>query len=507
MVIVAGLGIASVHRAPLDTITGKTLANGARFVPETCWFDTGDNTAIQCGWLHTAPADSKHPSAFQLPVVIMRHTGMEHQPDPLVYLAGGPGAAAGLDKQGIESYWLDWFKQKADMKRDLILFDQRGTGLSKPALNCDEYRALSASILSNPGTPEENASRYRTVSQQCHDRLTQANLPLAALGTGYSAQDVNDLLELLDYPQGNLLGISYGTRLALEVQRQFPQRIRSLSLDSLYPPGEHLFRDWPELLDKSIQRIFQYCDQHERCQLENGDIRQRYASLMAKLRAEPLLIPVTDKYPGNLQTLRLNDEILLAILFDAQYTSHALASLPDMIRHLQEGHPELAQEPIENYLHHQFDDAFREPVFWSVECRDNPAVPRENRDAKINAYPELRYYLPHDYDVCDVWNAAPQEQGLQAPQAPRQTPSLIFSGEDDPITPTAWAVKAAAQQFSENTTHLFRFAGVAHSVMDSKECANALFIQFLNNPTERPRADCRFDAEEHPKHTVAASSD
>jgi pimeloyl-ACP methyl ester carboxylesterase len=496
-VMAAAFGTLSLRQSTLEKFTERTLPNGAHFVPEKCWFATSDDTTIQCGWLHTAPANGSTQSAFQLPVIVMHYTGFGHQPDPLVYLAGGPGASTGLDQQGMETYWINWFTQKKDMRRDLILFDQRGTGMSKPALHCNEYRELSAATLSNPGTPEENADRYRNISQQCHDRLVQAHLPLADLGTEHSAQDVNDLLTLLGYEQSNLLGVSYGTRLALEIQRQFPQRVRSLSLDSLYPPGEHLFRDWPELLDQSLQRIFSYCDQHERCQLENGDIRQRYASLMATLRQQPLLIPVPEQDAGGLKTLHLNDEILLAILFDAQYTSHALAGLPDMIRHLQEGHPERAQAIIEDYLHHQFDDSFREPVFWSVECRDNPSVPRAKMDAAINAYPELRYYLPYNYDVCDVWNPAPQPPGLPTVAQPRQTPTLILAGEDDPITPSAWALKAATEQFSADTTHLFQFADVAHSVMDNKACANDLFVHFINDPSTRPQADCRFDSQEN----------
>lgn len=500
----AMLGIASNRPAPPEPISGKTLENGARFVPEKCWFDAGNRADVQCGFMHVAPARASGESSFQLPVIVMRYSGKDRQPDPLVYLAGGPGAAAWLDTKSVENYWLDWFKDKEGMKRDLILFDQRGTGLSKPSIQCPEYRELSASVLSNPGTPEQNAGRYREVTGQCRNRLLGEGAPLAELGTERSAGDVNDMLELLGYEQSNLLGVSYGTRLALEVQRQFPLKVRSLSLDSIYPPGEHLFRDWPDLLGKSIQRVFRECDLNDRCQLENGDIRVRYAALMSALRKEPMLIPVGNLRLGHLDTLKLNDEILLAILFDAQYMSNNLKGLPDLIRYLQEHRSDLAMSYIGNYLQHQFDDSFSEPVFWSVECHDNPAISRESMDERVNAHPELRYYLPHDYDVCDVWMGDSKPAGLQLTEEPRQTPALILSGEDDPITPTAWAVKAAEEQFNPDSTYLFRFANIAHSVMDSKVCANELFVNFLNDPTRRPRADCRFDDD---VKTLAVHSD
>jgi pimeloyl-ACP methyl ester carboxylesterase len=297
----------------------------------------------------------------------------------------------------------------------------------------------------------------------------------------------------LDYQQSNLLGVSYGTRLALEIQRLFPERVRSLTLDSLYPPGEHLLRDWPELLDNSLQRLFHYCRTDERCLLENGDIETRYNTLMIQLRTTPLRIPVADLHLGNLQELQLNDEILLAMLFDAQYNSYQLKELPSFIRHLQEGRIDLARAYIDTYLYHQFDAAFREPVFWAVECRDNPSISAASRMAKVNAYPHLSYYLPVDYDMCSVWNKNLQNLGLSTNKERINTPSLILSGEDDPITPTAWAVKAAKTQFADETAYLFSFRGIAHSVLDSKPCASDLFIGFINDPTQRPRADCRLD--------------
>ena len=487
------LGLISVHQPSIEPMSSKILANGASFVPTKCWFTSKDSIPAQCGWLNTAPLNGNKTSTFKLPVVILRHTGSQHQSDPVIYLAGGPGAATLLDKRSMESHWLQWFESKLATNRDLILFDQRGTGMSEPAINCHEYRELSVSVLSNPGTPDENARRYREISQQCHDHLLQQGAPLNELGTLFSAQDVNDLLEALGYDKGNLLGVSYGTRLAMEIDLRFPQRVRSMTLDSLYPPGEHLFRDWPDLVKNSLERVFSYCETAERCQLENGNIRELYLSLMSKLRANPLRIPVDNLQINGLQTLHLNDEILLAMLFDAQYSSHNLASLPDMLRHLQSGRTDLVQTQIENYLHHQFDETFHEPVFWTVECGDNPLVPRANMEAKLNTFPELRYYLPYDHDVCDIWNTTTATHTLQTSPAPRITPTLILSGEDDPITPISWANKAAEEQFSAKTTHFFSFADIAHSVMDNKPCANDLFVQFVNDPHERPHADCRFD--------------
>lgn len=493
IIVVAGLSVTTVHSNLPGLLINDRLPNGAHFTPADCWFETDGRHSVYCGWLHTAPSQQGRPSSFQLPVVIIRHTGTSHKADPLVYLTGGPGSAAGLGSREDMADWIAWFDSKEGMKRDLILFDQRGNGLSRPTLACTEYQGLNAEILAFPGTPEQNADRYRMATRQCQDRLRAAGMPLDELGTAYSAQDVNDLLVLLGYQQANLLGISYGTRLALEVQQRFPDKVRSLVLDSLYSPREHLFRDWPELLDQGIGRIFRYCNAHDRCQLENGDLRERYKALMAKLREKPLPVSVSHLHLSQLETVYLDDQVLLSILFDAQYSSRNLPRLPTLIRHLQEGRVDMARWFVEDYLRNQFDDSFSEPVFWLVECHDNSAISRSDMAIRADVYPELSYYLPPASNVCDIWGQGHQVQTLSQVNGLINTPSLILSGEDDPITPATWVGKAVEAYFSRETAYLFRFPHIAHNVLDHKPCASDLFVNFLNNPQERPGADCRFD--------------
>lgn len=470
-----------------------SAASGARLTPVDCWFEVEEAMSVQCGWMETAPASGKSYGAFRLPVIVMHYRGLDRHPDPLIYFSGGPGAPAFLDTVSVEAYWLDWFRSKSGMKRDLVLFDQRGSGMSQPELRCDGYRRFRAASLSSPGTPAENAHAYHATTRQCHDGLQQRGMPLDELGTHYSAGDVNDLMTLLGYRNWNLLGVSYGTRLALEVQRRYPEKVRSMSLDSVYPPDAQLLREWPVLLRASVQRLVEYCRQDSYCALENGDIQARYDSLMQQLREQPLVIPVTDSQPGDVQELHLNDEILLALLFDAQYASRSLGELAAMLRHLQEGRTDRVMNHIRDYLRNQFDDSFNEAVFWAVECRDNPPVSRTELEQRLVDFPELSYYLPPEYDVCDIWDTRNAAVRLAAVTEPRQTPTLILSGKDDPITPTEWAVDAAMREFAQRRAHLFSFDDISHSVLDNKSCANDLLVNFVNNPEQRPSADCRFD--------------
>ena len=87
---------------------------------------------------------------------------------------------------------------------DFLVIGQRGTGLSEPFLNC--------------------------ASSDCSDFAAVADLP--SYNTAENADDVDDLREMLGYATLDLYGISYGSRLGLEVIRRHGDRLRLARLDT-----------------------------------------------------------------------------------------------------------------------------------------------------------------------------------------------------------------------------------------------------------------------------------
>src|SRR5690606_39073830 len=97
----------------------------------------------------------------------------------------------------------------------------RGTGYSQPFLGC---------------YGDEEAEDNLAYARLCHADLTAQGIRLNAYTSAENAADIADLRVALGYEQVNLYGISYGTRLALTIMRDHPQGIRSVVLDSVYPP-------------------------------------------------------------------------------------------------------------------------------------------------------------------------------------------------------------------------------------------------------------------------------
>jgi len=498
---------------------GLTSSQG-HFEKTGCWFEKDSSLArlrqanVECGWFHTGIESDGKTGVFRLPVVIFRYTGKKRASDPLVHLAGGPGSGAWLEASHIH-LWVDWYNRHINLKRDLVLFDQRGSGMSQPTFFCPEFQEVARQTLLTSNTPTENAAYYRAATEQCRANLKAADLPYNHLGTPQSARDTANLLNQLGYQQWNLYGVSYGTRLAIEIQARYPDKVRSLILDSVYAPEIHLFSEWPTLYKGSIKRIFDYCDEMGDCIVDSDVLRQRFWQVLDRLRHQPITLRLSNnqhqdisdnhsvanlsltEQPTHLSEVVINDETLLSIIFNSEYASGILSDLPELIDSIYHERNDLLTKYVEYYIHQQFYQRFNDVSFWAIECHDN-SVQTFNSLEHDPEFARIQYYLPQSYNVCDVWQKDQTPEALLSQDktiSPQYLPVLIFSGEDDPITPTDWAI-SAAEHYSDKA-YLFSFAGVSHSVMDNKPCAKELFQRFLAQPEQRPYADCRWEAEKH----------
>jgi pimeloyl-ACP methyl ester carboxylesterase len=181
-----------------------------------------------CGHL-TVAENRERPSArtIRIPVARLRAQSPNPKPDPIVFLAGGPGGT-GLLEQSAASGW--------NAKRDVIFISQRGTLKVDPFLSCpeiDEFTARSAHlVMADPATSAASAA----ATSGCRDRYTRAGWALAAYNTAENAADVADLRTALGIDKWNVYGVSYGTNLALPLLRDDPEGIRAMVLDGVVPP-------------------------------------------------------------------------------------------------------------------------------------------------------------------------------------------------------------------------------------------------------------------------------
>ncbi|MFM9107991.1 MAG: alpha/beta fold hydrolase [Chloroflexota bacterium] len=305
---------------------------------------------ITCGVLEV-PEDWDRPDGRRIAIswTILRAESRSPLPDPGVYLAGGPGGSALADILTSSQLFAPLRKD-----RDILLFDQRGAAFSTP-LRCndwtmDQLLALSVEGLlapeqPGPGAPEAvmpasadarallQAAREELgpASERCAGQFAGAVIDLTRSTSGSSARDTRALLVALGYDTFNLYGISYGTRLALTIARDFPDSgLRSMVLDSVFPPQINGFEQYPALLPEVAIQLFASCRRDTDCNRWYPGLGQRFAALLPLLDANPAvsaLGPVASPE-------------VIGVMEDLSVNVEAAPYIPRMVAELEQGRTE-----------------------------------------------------------------------------------------------------------------------------------------------------------------------
>ena len=492
MRLLIGLGIAIAlavsamavgYFYPLSVIAEKPVNESEyKFIKTTCWFDADWTVTITCGELQT-------PEQFRLAVVILHNDAEQHRSDPIVYLQGGPGASARLHTDGIKS-WLNWMRY-SNTKRDLILIDTRGTGRSKPALVCAEYNQLNQQLLRrNVSLVEELAQGY-DVAAQCFASSFQTNssLDYRNFSTQKSAQDVRALMAQLNYQAWNILGVSYGTRLALEIalqEQQTPQavKLKSMVLDSVYPAGFGGVQTWPQVLDEGMQQFFNGCSAQQECIKKLSpssaanvvSLEQHFVQALRHLQTNPM--PLTIKrWEGEAPVnFVVNDHRFLSAAFAAVYNPSDWPAIIDAINAVGSQRSDLLEPLVEPFINNSMTSDFNSLTFTAVDCADNPVLSEAEYTAALAKYPLLQEYTRDQwrYQLC---HRLPSDSPLV--RAAPQLPTLILAGALDPITPVSWAL-SVNKQWPHSQLRVRE--KIAHSVLGSDVCLLEHLDEFFNQP-------------------------
>jgi pimeloyl-ACP methyl ester carboxylesterase len=447
----------------------------ASYKEGACPFDLAGEEGITCGYL-TVPAERDRPDSplIEIPVLILHSWSDNPQPDPIVYFEGGPGGSGLLT-------WDTWLEFPLRAERDIILFDQRGTGYSSPSLNCIEIDAGELSEADG--------------AKACYDRLMAEGINLAAYNSAASAADANDLRLALGYTEWNLIGISYGTRLALTVMRDFPTGVRSVVLDSVYPPNVNAYIQEPHDAVGAIQAMLAGCAADPACNDAYPDLPARFHELLANLEESPVELD---------DGTTLDGASLVNFLFNALYETSIIPRLPFVIDQAYyenydpwlELDAELTDDAGWSGLYQDEDDAVdvsdSEGVYYSVECYEEmPFNSFEEALAATTAYPSplaeiLQASLEEEYEICALWDVG-QAAPLETEAVHSDLPTLILAGEYDPVTPPYWG-RLAGETLPNH--YYFEAPRAGHDIMDTGDCPVEIIAAFITAPHTPPDGSC-----------------
>jgi pimeloyl-ACP methyl ester carboxylesterase/predicted small lipoprotein YifL len=479
------------------TAAEPTPQPGTAFESAPCPFDLPagqvDGQTVECGYL-LVPEDRADPQSrtLRLAVAIFHHPDGHPQPDPILYLEGGPGASP------LELIFLTfarYFEPLFAANRDIVVFDQRGVGLSEPALDCPDLDELSLDLLDNEIDGQELTDQEMYDLQletllDCGADL-RAIADLTAYNSAASAADVNDLRLALGYDQVNLWGASYGTRLALEILRTYPEGVRSVVLDATYPPDVDLYVEAPANADRSIDLLFESCAADEACNTAYPDLRTVFFDTVDRLEATPATFQVTDPLTRETYDAIMDGDSLVGALFQFLYATDVLPSLPKIIYDASQDNLDLIAYIFSSLLIQR--EAVSQGMQFTVQCNEELSFSSLDQfEAALAGYPELAGFFENSkigtlsYETCPQWGAGQAAPSANEPVT-SDVPALILAGEYDPVTPPAWAQHVATTLAN---SYVFEFPGVGHGASVVAGCPQEMMLAFLEAPSAAPDDSC-----------------
>lgn len=445
----------------LATAATDTIAQGLVFHP-CAQAGSGGAQVLQaeCAILEV-PLDPASPTGLTLELAVTRLAGSARPPlkDALIAINGGPGGSS-------RDLLVDMGQALTTVagERDVIVVDQRGTGGSA-RLTCDG--------------PDSTAVEASTAATESLVRQCVAALPHDPrfFTTSVAINDLEILRDSLGLETWTMYGVSYGTRVALHYTRRHPDRVRALIVDGIVPTGLILGANVLHNSEAAFNALDVRCQQAPECAAAFGQLRPKLEQLKDQLKVPPtveLPHPVT----GESTSIPLTYEHVAATTRLLLYAPETMATIPFMIDEALAGHflPLAAQsilaletvtESIADGMHNAVVCTEDVPFFGAAEA-DRAELERTYLGASM---------IETLTTVCTIWPKGVLDPDLHT-SFESSVPTLILSGQLDPITPPAYGDRLL-KQFSQGQ-HLIA-QGQGHGVL-SRGCMPRLAAGFVSAP-------------------------
>lgn len=445
-----------------DTVTLGSLTFGP------CELTQPRSAATTAAWCapFSQPENRAQPDGRRVifRLALIRSDAAKVADDPIVLLAGGPGQAA------TESWpQVSGALALARRTRHVILLDQRGTGGSNP-LRCDQGPERDDSVLEAALAHAADTRRARALAERCL-RAVEGKADPAQYTTTVAVEDLEALRQALGAPRFNLVGISYGTRVAQQYARRHPDGVRSLVLDGVAPNDIVLGADFAQSLDDALRARFALCHADENCRTRFGDVYQDLYALRAKLQQKALPVSLRDPQTFAPLTHDLDADTFAGLVRLYAYAPETAALLPLAIHEAATGNaaPLMGQA---NLIASDLGATLTSGMGLSVICAEDADLlqPRPG-DAALILGEEFVAALRAQ---CEAWprGARPEDfhTALQS-----DLPSLLLSGQYDPVTPPRYGEQVA--KGLSRSRHLVA-PGQGHNVM-GRGCMPRLIARFV----------------------------
>ena len=191
-----------------------------------------DYPTLQCGTFKV-PYDYGKPNGKQFTLALQKLPASGAKIGTLFTNPGGPGAP------GLNTWFFGSTSQSLRESFDLVGFDPRGIGETRPAFDCEPAPGGA------PRTATPTAGDWVTHSRALTPGIARANRAcqrksadfIAHVGTNNVVRDLDAMRAAVGDSKLTYWGMSYGTRIGYTYAYRYPQRVRAIILDGPVTPN------------------------------------------------------------------------------------------------------------------------------------------------------------------------------------------------------------------------------------------------------------------------------
>ena len=409
----------------------------------------GSIVRVEAGEL-LVPESRQRASGREITIPYYRlRSGSPTPASPIFLLHGGPGSS-----------WLDQFPEDNMAKEvafyrtiaDVVVFDQRGGGRSRPEMTCPDRGAVPPDRLFTTGIV---ADVLRELAVRCRDRWLRAGVDLAAYNTVENAADVNDLRLALGYGKITLIGGSYGSHLALQFMRQYPNAVDRVVLFGIEGPDDTW--DRPSATLATLGRIAAAAEQSPvfAGRVPAGGLLNTLQRVIERLEAAPQQVAVGSG--SDQRTVTVTADLVRTIARRNADRRNPANAWPEMILAMDRGDFSIAAQAVAGLQNLQLPD----PVHFSMDCASGISR-RRLEQVRIDPARALLGNPSLEYEaVCPIWPSEDLGESFRSGVV-SSIPTVIIHGTWDMSTPIENARDAAS---SLANVHLVEVAGGNHGAL------------------------------------------
>lgn len=423
---------------------------------EPCTSDEGPSDGY-CGSLEVAENPSEpNGRKISLNTVVLPAFTADAEPDPVFFLAGGPGQGAASMARRIDNLF-----QEIRRQRDVVLVDQRGTGKSN-LFQC-KFREDEEALKEAPPLTQADVEKCLKAFDGDPRFYT----------TTIAMDDLDRVREWLGYERISPIGGSYGTRAALVYLRRHPERVRAVVLDGVAPPDMTLPLYFPRDSQRALDQLLEACVENAECNQRFPNLKDRLETLLAELERSPRDVTVRHPRTGEETEATITRRMAALTLRMALYSPLAGSLVPLTIDQAAKG--ELGPLTALMLSSEGLEDEIANGMYLSVTCsEDYPRLSPELADTESAGTFIGREVFESSSEACEYWPRGEADSSYYEPVR-SDLPVLILSGENDPVTPPSWGEQVA--QYLPNSRHIVS-PGTGHGVM-GVGCGMRLIGEFL----------------------------